>query len=141
MPLHLLKTAVGIRAVEHLEAVQRQRIVERDGSKLIPGFTRRRPIRAEAVEDGGSIFWIVQGMIACRQRVIALECDLDDEGLTYCRMMLDPTVVRTVPMPRKHMQGWRYLEASDAPDDLDAVAEMAGMPPKMMAELRALGLL
>lgn len=141
MPLHLLKTAVGIRAIEHLEAVQRPRILERDGIRLVPGFTRRRPTRAEAVEAGGSIYWIVQRMIQVRQRIVALECDTDEDGRTYCRMMLSPELVRTVPTPQKPMQGWRYLEHEAAPGDLDAAADFGGMPPKMIAELRSLGLL
>ena len=142
MPLlHLLKTAVGIRAVEHLEAVQRPRVFERDGLRLVPGFTRHRPTQVDAVENGGSIFWIIQGSIACRQRVIALDCDLDEEGRSYCRMMLDPTLIRTVPLAHKHIQGWRYLDPAKAPEDLDDACSATGMPPAMVAELRSLGLL
>jgi len=39
-------------------------------------------------------------------------------------------------------QGWRYLEAADAPRDLGELGKgAADMPPKMLEELRELGLL
>ena len=57
-------------------------------------------------------------------------------------LSLDPTLVRTIPRPNKALQGWRYLENSDAPLDLDAGEVMTGdMPAEMVAELRTLGLL
>ena len=39
------------------------------------------------------------------------------------------------------MQGWRYLEAADAPADLPRATTTPGeLPPEMLAELRHLGL-
>ena len=51
------------------------------------------------------------------------------------------------PRPRRAFQGWRYFEPDDAPRDLpnqrramaSALSEV-DMPPKMLAELRELGL-
>src|SRR2546429_481295 len=46
------------------------------------------------------------------------------------------------PQPMRAFEGGRYLEPADAPPDLDlAHADLARMPPKMLAELRALGLI
>ena len=38
------------------------------------------------------------------------------------------------------MQGWRYPEAKDAPRDPRKGDELGDMPPKLVAELRALGI-
>jgi hypothetical protein len=46
------------------------------------------------------------------------------------------------PVPRRAFQGWRYLEAADAPPDLGkAGKELASLPPKMRRDLADLGLL
>jgi len=43
--------------------------------------------------------------------------------------------------PHRPFRGWRYLDSKDAPTDLPKGARAKGMPPKMEAELRELGLL
>jgi hypothetical protein len=73
---------------------------------------------------------------------------VDDEGIGRCRLVLDPKVVRTEWQPKRPFQGWRYLEEEDAPADLAdqraalrAARAEADLPAKMVAELKALGLL
>ena len=57
-----------------------------------------------------------------------------------CGLVLSPDLVATVPTKMRIFQGWRYLEAEDAPADFtDPVDE--SMPPTLMAELRELGVL
>jgi hypothetical protein len=73
---------------------------------------------------------------------VAIEPQVDGEGRRSALLMLDPNLVRTVPMPHRAFQGWRYLLLEDAPGDLgEAPGDAPDMPPEMIAELRALGLL
>ena len=145
MALHLIKMAVGIDSLDHLAAVQKQRRatlkVER-GKAILIHKTRNYPKRAEEILAGGSMYWIVKGFVRVRQRIVGLERSKDAEGKPRCEILLDPKLVRTVPMTHKPMQGWRYLEDRDVPKDLTGKGDVtAEMPPAMLAELRKLGLL
>jgi hypothetical protein len=55
-----------------------------------------------------------------------------------CEVTLDAQVVRVAPTPRRAFQGWRYLEARDAPDDL-AQDLAADLPDDLARQLRELG--
>ena len=56
--------------------------------------------------------------------------------------MLEPEVVAVEPRPYRPFQGWRYLDAKDAPRDLGrASGDLAAMPETMRRELVDLGLL
>lgn len=148
MPLHLIKMAVGAGSVDDIAAWQKQRRaalkLER-GKPILIHKTRNYPKRDEEILSGGSMYWIVKGFVRVRQRIVGLERTQDAEGKPRCEIVLDPKLVRVMPMTHKPMQGWRYLEDRDAPKDLtgkggkgDAVEDM---PPEMLAELRKLGLL
>lgn len=140
MALHLLKVCVGIDSIEHLAEVQKQR---RGRRKVIWHYTRQLPQRAEEILAGGSIYWIIKGFVRVRQRIVGIdEVHLEEEG-RYCRLSLDPTLVSTEPQARRPHQGWRYLEAADAPPDLKAGKRSKGetLPPQLIAELKELGLL
>ena len=141
MPLHLIKLAVGIRDPDHLAEVQQGRAFEREGRRIVPGYTRRMPTRGAELCDRGSIYWVVKGAVRCRQGILGFEMVQDGEGEAWCRMLLDPVLVATEAWPRKAFQGWRYLKPEDAPRDLAAAGEGGDvLPPEMLAELRALGL-
>ncbi len=135
----MLKMAVGIETVGHLARVQKHKMAH---AKALRHFTRNAPRRSREIVDGGSIYWIIKGAIRVRQRILGIDRGTDAEGRRYCQLSLDPALIRTVPRPNKALQGWRYLENSAAPMDLDAPGEMTGdMPAEMVAELRTLGLL
>lgn len=138
MPVHLLKIAVGIESVEHFE----QRIAARAKKKqLIVHHTRHMPKRTEEVLGGGSLYWIVKGFIMVRMRILGLKMvTLPKEG-PHCAIEMEPKLIPVVPTPRRPHQGWRYLEAEDAPRDLAKAGGGAKLPPKLAAELRELGLL
>jgi hypothetical protein len=56
--------------------------------------------------------------------------------------VLDRELVPTRVHPRRAFQGWRYLEAADAPGDAGGlVAAADDMPPGMREELRELRLI
>lgn len=138
-PLHLIKLSVGTEGVEHLERWQARR--HRLSGRVFHQ-TRMMPRRAEELLQGGSIYWVIKGVIQVRQRLVAIERKIDNEGRRSTLLVLDPELVRTVPTPHRAFQGWRYLAPSDAPGDLGtAPADAPDMPSEMIAELRALGLL
>ncbi len=145
MVVHLIKLCVGIESPEHLAAVQRRRLdsARRDGlPPVLHHRTRQRPRRADEILAGGSLYWVIRGFVRLRQRVVGIEPTVDADGVPRCLLVLDPELVPTAAVPRRPFQGWRYLEAGDAPPDLPASATAEdGPPPEMAAELRALGLL
>lgn len=139
-PVHLIKLAVGCESVPHLREFQDDRL--RTTGKL-QHVTRFTPKRAAEIAAGGSLYWIIGGEIRCRQRIRRLDAVTDEGGSPACGLVLDPKVVEVMPVGRRPFQGWRYLEAKDAPPDLATLARGRGdeMPPRLLAELRSLGLL
>jgi hypothetical protein len=132
MALHLIKLAVGAADIDQIAEFQRGRQFVRNGRTVVPTYTRRKPRRPDEVTDGGSIFWVVKGQVRCRQRVLDFETVEGEEGETWCRIILDPTLVPTLPQPKKPFQGWRYLAGDAGTGD--------ELPPHLIAELRELGL-
>ncbi len=139
MTVHLRKLAVGIETVEHLEAVQAQKY--KDYGFLFT-HTRNTPKRKEELLEGGCLYWVIKGQFRGRQEIIGFEEDVDGEGRKYCLLLLKPDLVKTELKAQKPFQGWRYLEAKDAPQDLGEQPQGAEeLPEHMQAELRELGLM
>ena len=144
MTVHLLKMAVGIESVDHLIAVQADRLqqAEHGGVGVLRHLTRNTPRRAEEVLESGSIYWIIKGYIRAHQRITGFGEAMGQNGRPRCALLLDPQLVRTELVPHRPMQGWRYMDPSAAPRDLSRqAAAKTSMPDEMEAELRALGLL
>ena len=145
MPLHLIKLCVGCDSVGDLQDWIKQKLMEKRRLGQKPEHihtTRMVPKRAEALIDGGSLYWVIRGQITCRERILAVRPFTDKEGILRCRLVLDGKVVLVEPRPRAAFQGWRYLEAKDAPRDLARAAPGAArMPEQMRRELQELGLL
>lgn len=134
--LHLVKLAAGCDGLDMLRTFQAERL--RLSGRMFH-LTRQTPKRADELCDGGSIYWVIKGQIAARQRILAVESETDEDGRPRCCLILDPGIIEVKPNPMRPFQGWRYLEAKDAPKDRrDGESEP---PPEMAAELRALGLL
>jgi hypothetical protein len=136
VPLNLLKLAVGINDIEQLCQIRQARAAERGGNWI---YTRNHPRRAQEVLAGGSIYWVIGGQIRVRQLVTGLRGEQDDTGRRYCRIEVDAELVPTLPRVCRPFQGWRYLAPADAPPDRSALAPLP--PDRMLAELRALGLI
>jgi hypothetical protein len=99
--------------------------------------TRQTPKRAAEMIDGGSLYRVFKGVILCRQRILDI-ATVGEGANARCEVTLDREVVRVAPTPRRAFQGWRYLEAKDAPEDL--AEELAGdLPPELARQLRELG--
>ena len=104
--------------------------------------TRLVPKRAAELVDGGSLYWVIRGEIACRQRIRDLRPFRDKDGIGRCAIVLEPKVVPVDPRPFRAFQGWRYLAVKDAPPDLEKAARgTIAMPEKLRRELRELGLM
>ena len=143
--LHLLKLSVGTESVDSLRTWQEGRSADRRRAGLDPRprhVTRMWPKRAEELLDGGSVFWVIKGLVLARQPIEDLQEVTGEDGIRRCAIIMshDLTLVRT--RPKRPFQGWRYLEAKDAPPDLknqnpDAVT----LPPDLALELNTLGVI
>ena len=138
--INLLKLCVGADSVEDLLDWQTsQRPHWPEGRSI--HVTRMWPKREADLLDGGSLYWVVRGVIRCRQELVGFEEDVDDEdGKKYCKIKVKRTLIQTAPRACKAFQGWRYLEPERAPPDLSQ-GDTADMPAEMAAELKRLGLL
>ena len=145
MPLHLIKLCVGCNSVADLKDWIKQKLNEKKRRGQKPEHihtTRMVPKRADELTEGGSLYWVIKGQVMCRERILDMRPITDKEGIGRCRLVLDGKVVLVEPRPRSAFQGWRYLEAKEAPRDLARAAPGADkMPEQMRRELRELGLL
>ena len=141
--LHLIKLCVGVDTVQELEdwIVEKRRKTRGKKTEHIH-TTRMVPKRADEITGGGSLYWVIRGQVACRQRVLAVRPFVDKGGIGRCRIVLEPKVTPVEPRPWRAFQGWRYLPEKDAPRDLTRVGPgLRAMPEEMRRELRELGLL
>jgi hypothetical protein len=145
MPLHLIKLCVGCDSVHDLNDWIKRKLKDKKKRGEKPErihVTRMVPKRASELRDGGSLFWVIRGELACRERILDIRPFVDDGGVGRCALVLDSKVVLVAPRPFRAFQGWRYLADKDAPRDLDkAVPGAAAMPEGLRRELRELGLM
>jgi hypothetical protein len=146
MTLHMIKLCVGADSIEDLAQWQKGRLAAQrkagEKPRLFHG-TRMVPKRQTELLDGGSLYWVIKGVIQVRQRITGFGEGRKQDGTPCCLVYLDRQLVPTSPVPRRAFQGWRYLEPDDAPADLDARAAqgLALLPPQMRKELADLGLI
>jgi hypothetical protein len=131
--LHLTKVAVGCPDIETLARLQRQR-----WGDDVSALTRFMPKRADEL-IGGSLFWIIAHRLVARQQIVSLAMVTTEWGVK-CRIGLVPGPIAVVTTPRRAHQGWRYLDAGDAPAD---AGEMAGdaLPLGLVRDLQAMWLI
>jgi hypothetical protein len=138
MPLHLIKLCVGASGVEDLE---RWIVDWKAGRETLDHTTRMFPRRKDEILGGGSLYWVIKGMVLCRQPIADLEAVTGNDGIERCRIVFKPKIILVRPVPRRAFQGWRYLTDEDAPDDLPKRDASAAIPPQMRKDLAELGLL
>ena len=146
MPLHLVKLCVGCDSVKELKAwiAERMSAARKKGLPLHHiHVTRMTPKRTDELLAGGSLYWVIRGEIAAREKLLAIEPFRDRDGIGRCRLVMQPRVIAVSPRPMRAFQGWRYFNDDAAPPDLGkkADATVAAMPEPMRRELRDLGLL
>ena len=137
--LNILKLCVGADSVEDLLEWQNSH------PSLFPTGERRHvtrmwPKRGDEVTAGGSLYWVIKGLILCRQRIIRLDRVEGADGILRCGLVMDPAIIRTEPAPRRPFQGWRYLNPADSPGDLAASRlHEPTLPPQLAVALADLG--
>ncbi|WP_152048164.1 DUF1489 family protein [Aureimonas psammosilenae] len=144
MPLHMVKLCVGADSVEDLQSWVRERLdAARHEGRPVEQIhqTRMQPKRESEILGGGSLYWVIKGNVQVRQPILALRPITDGEGIRRCHIVLEPVFIATEWQPRKAFQGWRYLDAGDAPRDITEDSDISSFPPDLRRELAQLGLL
>jgi hypothetical protein len=147
MSLHLIKLCVGCESIEDLAGWQAERLRQRRraGEKKPQLFHRtfQTPKRSEELLDGGSLYWVIKGLIQVRQPLLDIGEGTKEDGTPCCLLILKNELVPVRPTPRRAFQGWRYLDGEEAPEDLKrgAAGGIVAMPPKLRKQLAELGLL
>lgn len=139
--MNLIKLSVGTESVEDLARWQQTApALSDDGHPR--HVTRMWPKRAAEILDGGSIYWVIKGVIQCRQRILRLD-ELDrGDGIRRCAIVLEPEITRTAAATRRPFQGWRYLKPEDAPRDLPPGREAEDeLPPELAGALAEIGVI
>ena len=138
--VHLLKLCVGAESVDDLLEWHRTH-----PSPFPTGerrhVTRMWPKREAEVLAGGSLYWVIKGVILCRQRILRLDEVDRGDSIRRCGIVMDPQVIRTEAAARRPFQGWRYLSPEDAPRDLPKGRESdSALPEEMALALAEIGL-
>lgn len=147
MTIHIVKLCVGAQSVADQEdwIKRRSRANKEAGlGRVHDHVTRMRPRREEELLNGGSLYWVIKGVILARQEILGLEERIGADEIKRTAILLKPKLILTHPQPRRAFQGWRYLPDEEAPKDL--TEGMTGRsskapPPELSAELSELGLL
>jgi len=140
MTLHLQKLSVGSENVADMAAWQGTPRAQTEKDHLPRHITRMWPKRAEDVLSGGSMYWVIKGSILCRQRIVRFDEYLSGDGIRRCAIVLAPKLIRVVPTLKRPFQGWRYLNAADAPMDLPEGRDAEeALPPTLSAALAEIG--
>lgn len=131
--IHMVKLCVGADDVGDLENWQK-RVMQTYPRPV--HHTRMIPKRGEELADGGSIYWVIRGLIQVRQPILEVKQITDRGGRKACELVFEPDLIPVEPTPKRPFQGWRYLKPEDAPADLKASSGALEMPANLRAELR-----
>ena len=106
--INLLKLSVGSVSVEDHEDWQVSQRPHWPAGQAIH-VTRMFPKREAEILEGGSLYWVIKGLILCRQRVLDLkEVNLGD-GIPRCALVLDAEIIRTESAPRVRFRAGAIL--------------------------------
>lgn len=142
MTLHMQKLSVGTESIATLQDWQDSYVRRRQKRGLSPyheHVTRMFPKQVEALLDGGSIYWVIKGLVQCRNEIVALDQVRTQDGRKACSILMEPKLIPVVPTPKRPFQGWRYLKPEDAPADLGEIGGASDLPPELRAKLANLG--
>ncbi|MCO4846875.1 MAG: DUF1489 domain-containing protein [Yoonia sp.] len=137
--INLVKLSVGTDDVAGLAAWQMsKRAQATDG--MPQHITRMWPKRADEILNGGSIYWVIKGVILCRQSILRLDEKIGADGIRRCAIVSDPQLIRVEATPKRAFQGWRYFQPADVPTDLpDGAQDEEALPPELSKALAAIG--
>ena len=137
--VNLVKLSVGTESVEDMLDWQRRRSKQVEGGQYYH-VTRMWPKREADLLDGGSIYWVIKGVILARQRILELREIVGQDGIRRCGLVLERDVTLVAATPKKAFQGWRYLDPRDAPPDLAAGRQHEEpLPPALSKALAEIG--
>lgn len=140
--MHMQKLSVGSESIATLADWQKMVVRRRKKRGLSPHHehvTRMFPKQVESLLDGGSIYWVIKGLIQCRNEIVALDHVQTQDGRKACSILMTPKLIPVVPTPKRPFQGWRYLKVEDAPPDLGEISGANDLPPELRAKLANLG--
>lgn len=130
--VHLTRVAFGCSDLAMLTAG----VAARSHGGEVFFTTRNRPRRAAELV-GGYLHFIIRHTLVARVQIIRF-----DDALDGCIDIVCSDQIEAVePTPRRAHQGWRYLDAADAPPLLDASSGVGALPPELARELSALALI
>ena len=135
MPLHLLKLCVGLFHFQDLhDWIEENRILHNRLKRTYEHTytTRMVPKRADEIIAGGSLDRVISGQVSCRQRLLDIRPFTDPDGIGRCHSALDPVAHSVEPRPFRPFQGWRYLDAQDAPRDIGQDGGDVGQMPEAL---------
>lgn len=132
MALHMTKIAFGCAGVGEL-----RQWLESHGDVGEARLTTRYLPKRQAEMAGGSLYWILGGILVGRSPLLGFAERPD--GKVWIR--LEPCLLTVEARPRRAHQGWRYLEAGEAPPDATGDAAGEALPAPLASELARLGLI
>lgn len=139
--LHMMKVAVGIQDIQHLQDVNAIIALENQGYPYT--LTRFHPKKIDEILNGGSLYRMIKGVMCCRQKIKDFVPSTRDNGQDCVRIILEPEIIRTASIAIRPFQGWRYLTPKDAPKDLNTQknTQSLALPIQMKQALLELGLI
>jgi hypothetical protein len=135
MPLHITKIAFRSESPATLRRWLESHNQTPDKEARLT--TRYLPKRI-AEMTGGSLYWIHGNALVGRSPILGFM----ENGTGRYWIRLSPVLIPVRAIPKRAHQGWRYLEASNAPPDLGS-GESDGrdeMSAKLLGDLTKLGL-
>ncbi len=138
MTLNLIKLCVGVSEMSEMKSWV---AIARGSGEVLDHVTRMFPRRKAEIVPGGSLYWVIRGLILCRQPIADLVPVIGADGIERCQIVFKPQIIPVRPTPRRAFQGWRYLTAEDAPADMPKGAAAQDLSETMRIELAALGLI
>ncbi|TKD51903.1 DUF1489 family protein [Sphingomonas baiyangensis] len=130
MALHITKVAYGADSLDELQRWFAE------GTPRVT--TRYMPKRHDEIAGQGSLYWIHRHTLVARSPILGF----GEAENGRVAIEVSPRLILVQGRPRRAHQGWRYLEAADAPPDLgEAGLATAAMPPELVGRLSALALL
>src|SRR4030088_1338624 len=102
MELHILKLAGGGEAAKDPRGwvAKRMATAKKKGLPLRHvHVTRMTPKRDGEILAGGSLYWVIKGEIAAREKLIAIEPFRDKDGIGRCRLVVQPKGMAATARP------------------------------------------
>ena len=137
--IHLIKLSVGSKTIDDLDRWQKTPRAQTAAGEP-RHVTRMFPKKEVELLSGGSIFWVIDGLIQCRQSILRLEEIIGEDGIRRCAIVLDPKLIPVHPTRKRPFQGWRYLAVDDAPMDTGvSKLQKQNLPKTLMVALDEIG--